>query len=209
MKKSFSNKIRLTVFALSGLTVVSAAAAVPTTPLAAIKDSNASVKTVLDANNGKMSAKTETRLKEIISRATDFSAMSAAVMSAFPRTMTAAQRSKFRAAFEELLLLSSVKKMGRYRADRFEYGRERINGRQALVKTVAIYTKKDGRVDRVRLDYTLANTSGRWMITNYAMDDVDTIRNYQRQFRILVQRKGVAGTIQHIQNRVLEYRNED
>jgi ABC-type transporter MlaC component len=135
--------------------------------------------------------------------------MSGAVMSAFPSSMTAAQRSEFRTAFEELLLLSSVKKMGRYRADRFEYGVQSINGNTALVKTVAIYSKKDGRVDRVHLDYSLSSSSGRWMIVNYAMDDVDTVRNYQRQFRILVQRKGVAGTIQHIKNHVAAYRDED
>lgn len=209
MKKSFSNKIRIAVFAVSGLCVFSATAAAQATPLAAIRDSNSRVKTILDSNNGKMSSVTEARLKAIISQATDFSAMSAAVMTAFPSTITAAQRAEFRTAFEELLLLSSVKKMGRYRADRFEYGQQTINGHQAVVKTVAVYTKKDGRVDRVRLDYTLSNSSGRWMIVNYAMDDVDTVRNYQRQFRILVQRRGVAGTIQHIKNRVVEYRNED
>ena len=34
--------------------------------------------------------------------------------------------------------------------------------------------KKDGRVDRVRLDYTLEQFL-RWMIVHYAMDDVDTV----------------------------------
>ena len=102
MKKSFSNKIRIAVFAVSGLCVFSATAAAQATPLAAIRDSNSRVKAILDSNNGKMSSATEARLKAIISQATDFSAMSAAVMTAFPSSMTAAQRSEFRTAFEEL-----------------------------------------------------------------------------------------------------------
>ena len=209
MKKSFSNKTLVSLLAVSVLALSSVCGYAQSTPLAAIKDSNTRVKTLLDANAGKMSVAMENRLKTIISGATDFSSMSGAVMSAFPRTMTASQRSEFRAAFEELLLLSSVKKMGRYRADRFEYGNQSINGNRAFVKTVAVYTKKDGRVDRVRLDYTLTLSGGRWMISNYAMDDVDTVRNYQRQFRVLVSPKGVAGTIQHIKDRVIQYRNED
>jgi len=175
-----------------------------------IRDTNNRVKAVLDANKGKkLDAATEERLKGIIGATTDFTAMSDAVLTVFPETITAAQRAAFKRAFEELLLLSSVKKMGRYTADSFRYGAERIQGTNATVETVAVYTKNDGRVDEIKLNYALALKNGRWMIVNYFMDGIDTVRNYQQQFRSLLRSRGVDGVIQHVQRTVERYRIED
>jgi ABC-type transporter MlaC component len=206
MRKSFliNGILAVLILMLCGGTLFAA------TPLAAIRDSNNRVKAVLDENKGKkLDAVTEERLKVLISQATDFSAMSDAVLTVFPDTITAAQRAAFKRSFEELLLLSSVKKMGRYSADRFEYGAERVQGSSATVNTVAIYTKNDGRVDRVRLDYALELKNGRWMIVNYFMDGISTIRNYQQQFRSLIRARGIDGVIQHVQRTVERYRIED
>ena len=211
MKKSFSISV-----VAAALSVVLAAqflaAQTVATPLMAIKDSNERVKRVLDANAGKkLDQATEGTLRGIISAATHFSTMSDAVVTVFPPLTTPTQRIKFKSAFESLLLLSSVKKMGRYKADRFEYKQQTVaaGGQSALVKTVAVYTKKDGRIDRVSLDYTMSKVGGKWMIVNYTMDGIDTIRNYQRQFRILLRDKGIDGTIKHVENRVAEYRTDE
>ena len=211
MKKSFSISTVLAVISIVLLGQFAAAQSAAT-PMSAIKDSNDRVKRVLDANAGKkLDALTEGTLRGIISAATHFSSMSDAVVSVFPPLMTPAQRTQFKSAFESLLLLSSVKKMGRYKADRFVYGRQTITagGNGASVKTIAVYTKKDGRVDRLALDYSLSRIGGKWMIVNYTMDGIDTIRNYQRQFRILLRDKGISGTIRHVENRVAEYRTDE
>jgi len=202
MKKSFLIS-SLLVFVLGG-TVFAAA------PLEAIRDSNTKVKAILDANKGKkLDAATEGNLRAIIAPATDFSAMSEAVLTAFPATITAAQRAAFKKSFEELLLLSSIKKMGRYSADFFKYGAESIQGTAATVETVAVYTKKDGRGDEVKLDYSLSLTNGRWMIVNYFMDGINTVRNYQQQFKSIIRTRGVDGAIKHVQQTVERYRIED
>jgi ABC-type transporter MlaC component len=176
----------------------------------AIRDSNTKVKAVLDANKGKkLDAAVEEQLKAIIGPATDFSAMSDAVLTAFPADITAAQRAAFKKSFEELLLLSSVKKMGRYSADSFKYGAENIQGANAMVETTAVYSKNDGRVDEIKLNYALAFKNGRWMIVNYFMDGISTVGNYQQQFKRLNAKSGIDGVIKNVQATVERYRISD
>lgn len=179
-------------------------------PLEAIRESNNKVKDVLNANAGnKLDTATEEKLKAIIIPATDFSAMSDAVLTVFPADTTAAQRAAFKKAFEELLLLSSVKKMGRYNADHFEYGAEKIDGANATVKTIAIYNRKNGVAERIALDYTLTQKNGRWVIINYFTDGASTIRNYQGQFKKIINSKGVNAAIKQVEQTVVQYRISD
>jgi len=179
-------------------------------PLEAIRESNNKVKEVLNANAGnKLDAATEEKLKAIIVPATDFSAMSDAVLTVFPADTTPAQRAAFKKAFEELLLLSSVKKMGRYNADRFEYGAEKFAGVNATVSTIAIYNRKNGASERISLDYTLTKKNGRWVIINYFTDGASTIRNYQGQFKKIINSKGVNAAIQSVEKTVTQYRISD
>ena len=179
-------------------------------PLEAIRESNNKVKDVLNANAGnKLDTATEEKLKAIIIPATDFSAMSDAVLTVFPADTTAAQRAAFKKAFEELLLLSSVKKMGRYNADHFEYGVEKIDGANATVKTIAIYNRKNGVAERIALDYTLTQKNGRWVIINYFTDGASTIRNYQGQFKKIINAKGVNAAIRQVEQTVVQYRVSD
>jgi phospholipid transport system substrate-binding protein len=179
-------------------------------PLEAIRESNEKVKEVLNANAGnKLDAATEEKLKAIISPATDFNAMSDAVLTVFPADTTPAQRAAFKKAFEELLLLSSVKKMGRYSADHFEYGAEKPAGANVRVSTVAVYNKKNSRAERISLDYTLMQKNNRWVIINYFTDGVDTIRNYQGQFKKIVNAKGVNAAIRQVEQTVAQYRISD
>ncbi|MDR2733711.1 MAG: ABC transporter substrate-binding protein [Spirochaetota bacterium] len=179
-------------------------------PLDAIRDSNEKVKEVLNANAGnKLDDATEKKLRAIIEPATDFSAMSDAVLTVFPADTTPAQRAAFKKAFEELLLLSSVKKMGRYNADNFEYGGEKAAGANVTVSTTAIYSKKNGGTERIALDYTLTQKDGRWVIINYFTDGTSTIRNYQGQFKKIVSAKGVAAAIRQVEQTVAQYRISD
>lgn len=110
---------------------------------------------------------------------------------------------KIRSEFIETLKLSATVKLGRYRADRFDYGLEESWGKETLVKTVAYYKEES-----VQLDYLLENRQGAWRIVNYLVDGVDTIRNYQRQFKRIVEKESLAGLLSRLQAKNEEYRRE-
>lgn len=147
-------------------------------PDSVVRDSNNNVSAILQGHD-KVSPAMEQRLMQIISKVTAFDTMSSMVSSDFPaavKVQTAAM-AKFRKTFSELLLVSSVNKMGRYRAKRYVFGRTVINGSDATVYTVAYYKN-----DQVDLVYKLKLIQGQWMIVNYVLDQIDTVYNYKKQF---------------------------
>lgn len=155
------------------LTAQGAAAA---TPLEVVKTSNEAVLAIF-RKNPVVDAAVEKELFKVIDGVTDYAALSGAAVDPFCAKLTAAQCATFKDTFTRLLRISSIRKLGRYRADRFEYGGEELTGEEALVRTFAIY--KD---DKFQLDYHMARRGGDWVIVNYVVDGIDTIRNYRKQF---------------------------
>lgn len=90
-----------------------------------------------------------------------------------------ATQDEFVRVFSQLVGLSSIEKMGRLRADRTEYLDERIDasGDRAVVRTRAFFKEKG-----IALDYTLRRIGGEWKIVSYALDGVDTVAGYRKQF---------------------------
>ena len=72
-----------------------------------------------------------------------------------------------------------------------------------MVKTIAYY--KD---EAVQLDYLLEKRGGTWRIVNYLVDGVDTIRNYQRQFKRILEKDSLAGLLSRLQKKNEQYRQE-
>ncbi len=110
---------------------------------------------------------------------------------------------KIRQEFSEALKLSATVKLGRYRADRFTYGTEEKMAQGTMVQTIAYYKEES-----IQLDYILENKDGTWRIVNYLVDNVDTIRNYQRQFKRIVEKESLAGLLARLQKKNDEYKRE-
>ncbi len=106
--------------------------------------------------------------------------------------------------FIKLLKLNATKKLGRYRADRFDYqGEDIATGGQAIVKTIAHF--KD---DSVPLDYVLEKKDKKWVVVNYISNDVDTILNYQKQFARITRKNSVEFLISRLKKKSAQYQKE-
>ena len=180
-----------------------AAPAAPSNPEAAaleeIRRSNREVMAIL-AEQPELTAHMERRIDMVLDRVTDFAAMSAAAGAGFTDGVSEAQRERFHLAFRTLLRNSALHRMGRYRADRVEYGEPSSDGPRARVPTTAWYGG-----DRVAIDYTLEpGADGRWRIVNYTVDGVDTIRNYRRQFARILRSESFGELVERLERRVSE-----
>jgi phospholipid transport system substrate-binding protein len=195
MKKS----IWISCLLLVGL---GAASAVPVTPLEVIKQSN---KDVLEffRRHPQLNPELESELLAIIREVTDFKMISSLVIERFCADLDPEQCRTFDQTFQRLLEVTSIKKLGRYRADAFDYIGEEVEENGALVKTIAHY--KD---DRVELNYHLSQKEGKWLIVNFIVDDVDTIRNYKKQFTRLFARMNFDQIMERLQKKIEEYENE-
>ena len=173
-----------------------AQAAQAATPLEVVRTSNEAVLAIFK-KHPVVDAAVEKELFAVIDAVTDYQALAAGAVEPFCAKLTAAQCVTFKETFTRLLRISSIKKLGRYRADRFEYGGEEVSGATALVRTFAFF--KD---DKIPLDYQLARRGGAWVIVNYVVDEIDTVRNYRKQFTQLLGKETVEQVIARLNRKI-------
>lgn len=171
-------------------------------PLEAVRSSNERVQGILKGQDT-IAGPVKSDLYAVIEEATDFETISRRVIETFCKKLSSADCAEFDRTFRDLLRASSLRKLGRYRADRFEYLGEDIKGETAIVRTVAFY--KD---ESVRLDYLMERPRDRWVIVNYVVDDVDTVRNYRKQFLRLFAKSDFRGVIERLKAKIVEIEAE-
>lgn len=171
------------------------------TPLEVVRDSNQAILAVYNSSAPGQKAEL-TRIFAIMDAVTDYNSIAGMAVKEVCGTNQAAVCSTIRKEFITMLRLSATTKLGRYRADRFEYLNEDIVGDRATVRTVAHF--KD---ESVKLDYVLEQSGGNWRIVNYLVDDIDTVRNYQRQFKKIVAKEKLQGLLFRLQKKNREYRD--
>lgn len=185
--------------AVAALLALGGGVASAATPLEVVRRSNEAVLRILAARPV-VDAATEGALLEAIDAVTDFERLTASVVEPFCGRLAAGQCEDLKATFERLLRVSSIKKLGRYRADGFEYLGESTDGGAALVRTVAAYGQ-----ERVPLDYQLARRGDGWVIVNYVVDGIDTARSYRKQFTTLFGRETFEGVLARLKRKIAEH----
>ena len=174
----------------------------PQSPLDIIRTSNQQVLDIL-AGRDTIDLETRDKLLKVIVEVTDFAGISSRVTERFCQDLTPEQCETFNKVFQELLRSSSVKKLGRYRADSFEYLREQIDGSTAVVETLAYYEE-----EQIQLNYHLERAEEKWRVINYVVDDVDTVRNYKKQFIRLFARNSFDEVMTRLRNKIAENEKE-
>ncbi len=187
------------VLLVTGLVLPAGAAPAP---LEVVRSSNEAVLAIL-AKHEVVDAAVERELFGVIDPVTDFDGLAATVVDPFCPKLSEPQCALFAKTFTRLLRVSSIRKLGRYRADSFDYRGEELAGDAATVRTVAHF--KD---DLVPLDYHLARRGEGWVIVNYVVDEVDTIRNYRKQFTRLFARESFEQVIERLRAKIAEYEAE-
>jgi len=173
------------------------------TPLEVIKDSNQKILDIY-ASHQDISREMEEEIFQIMDSVTDFNKISLRTIESFCRKMSETECRELDGVFQELLRVSSIKKVGRYRAESFEYLGEDIDGSRALVRTIAHYED-----DTYELDYQMELIDNSWKIVNYTADGVDTIRNYRKQFQKILRKESPAQLLTRLENKIQEFRNEE
>ena len=142
-------------------------------------------------------AAVEKEIFAVIDAVTDYQALAGAAIDSLCPKLTAAQCTTFKEVFTRLLRVSSIKKLGRARAGRFEYEGEKVTGESAVVRSFAFFNE-----EKVPLDYQMARRGDTWVIVNYVVDDVDTVRNYRKQFTQLLAKKTFEQVMEQLEKKI-------
>ena len=181
---------------LAASLVLGAQVAQAATPLEVVRTSNEAVVAIF-RKHPVVDAAAEKELFAVIDGVTDYPALAAAAIDSFCPKMSPAQCATFKETFTRLLRVSSIRKLGRYRADRFEYSGEEVAGSTALVRTFAFFKE-----EKVPLDYQMARRDSAWVIVNYVVDEIDTVRNYRKQFTQLLAKETVDQVIERLNRKI-------
>jgi len=179
-----------------------ASAASAATPLEVVKSTNNAVLAIYGKHRV-VDAAVEKEIFAVIDPITDYQALSGAAIDSFCPTLTVAQCATFKETFTRLLRISSIKKLGRARAGRFDYVDEVVTGEKAVVRSYAYFDD-----EKVPLDYHLARRGDSWVIVNYVVDDVDTVRNYHKQFTQLLAKKSFEQLMGQLEKKIASLEKE-
>jgi len=180
---------------LAVLAVVSMWQAAPD-PLESVRAANEQVAELLRQPK---SSERDAAIGEVIESATSFATLAENAVGSYWPAVPEEQREEYIAVFSELLSISSVRKMGHYSADRIEFLEQEAEGDEVVLRTHAYFED-----NMVRLDYTLALIEGKWKVVNYALNDVDTVENYQKQFFRVIGSEGFDGLLERLKARLAE-----
>ena len=200
MKRSKSGKINALVrsaLAIAALLAPSLPALSQDGPLQVIRESNEEILGLYESDPGGPDSTVNQQVFDVMDQVTSFTTIADEAIEGLCDPAAGEDCETFKAVFTELLKVSSVNKLGRYRADRFDYLREEVEEESATVRTIAHYGE-----DEIELDYTLVPLGESWLISNYVVDGVDTIRNYRKQFTRMLRVSSVETVIERLRNRI-------
>jgi len=197
--------VPLAALICSALVVPQPAAARPPQargPLEVVRQSNEEVAALLDSA-APLGDEQKAAILSVIESATSFARIAQNSLGPHWEEFSVPQRADFIDTFSRLLSVSSIEKLGRYRADRFEYLGEQIDEGRAVVSTMAFYEERE-----ISLDYVLESVDGEWKITNYMIDGVDTARNYRKQFNKILEAESADQLIGRLRDKLAEYESD-
>ncbi len=200
MKQLKSDKISTQVWSAAAIVVllISFSPAIAQEgPLQIIRESNDEILELYNNDPGGPESNVNEQVFEVMDRVTSFSTISDEAIDGLCDPAAGDDCETFKEVFRELLRVSSVNKLGRYRADSFDYFGEDLDGELATVRTIAHYGD-----DEIELEYYLMPIDDTWMISNYVVDGVDTIKNYRKQFTRMLRVSSVDTVIERLRNRI-------
>lgn len=163
-----------------------------------LKSRDSSIKGVLGSGEGPYSEAQKEELKVLINEIMDFSEMAQTALSRYWGTLSEAQRAEFVRDFSELVKRSSVKKLDIFHAV-IEYKEVRVEGEKAFVATIATYKRT-----RTSVDYDLLKKNGKWLVTDFSIDEVSTADSYRRSFQRIMRKHGFPGLMERLKKKLEE-----
>jgi phospholipid transport system substrate-binding protein len=162
---------------------------------ALLEERDAEIKDLLGPKGTEYTDKQRDQLKDIINGIIDYREMAADALGATYDTLSTEQRDEFVDVFSTIVRDQSLNKLDIYRAE-VTYESIRVKKDTATVKTIA-------KLDNVRTPviYDMIKQDGEWVITDMTIDDVSTVKSYERSFQNIIRRKGYATLLSTLQKR--------
>lgn len=146
------------------------------------------------------SGASESEIKSKFSEIVDYDTMAEEVTGMFCSKLTEAQCIEFKQVFSEMLENSLLNQITRYADKKINFVSDEIQNNTAIVKSEIDYNG-----DIIQINYEMKEIGGNWKIVNFIIDNVDTVRNYQKQFTRLFKRSEYDNIINRLKKKLNNY----
>ena len=128
----------------------------------------------------------------------DFVGMSRSVLAANWKKATPQEQERFVVLFQKLLGNVYITAMEEYAGETVRYGKERIEGKRALVETYIVRASSG----EIPVHYRMRVRDGRWRAYDVTVEGVSIVSNYRSSFNSIVRKKGVSGLIEQLDKKL-------
>ncbi len=142
-------------------------------------------------------------LRKEIEPVFDFAEMAKRSLGPNWRDRSPEERERFVALFKELLENSYLGKIESYQGEVIRYGKEKVDGPYAEVKTLVI----TGKGQEIPVDYRMLGDGGRWRIYDVVIEGISLVNNYRSQFNSILQKSSFAEMMDKLRATVKEQRS--
>jgi len=149
------------------------------------------------SDHGLTKAQRRQEVVEIVRPRFDYRAMSQIILARQWRRASPEQRKRFVELFRELLERTYFSAMDSYHGEKVKIGRQRLEGKRAVVQSFVVTSKK-----KVPVDYKLRLKNDQWFAYDVTVDGVSLVSNYRTSFRNLIREKGMDGLLQELEKKV-------
>jgi phospholipid transport system substrate-binding protein len=107
------------------------------------------------------------------------------------------EQEEFVKLFADLLEGAYFSRIDQYQGERVRYTDEKIEGAEAVVKTLIVTP----RGSEIPVDYRMRLASGRWLVYDVNIEGVSLVSNYRTQFNRIVQTESYESLVQKLRSR--------
>jgi phospholipid transport system substrate-binding protein len=190
-------KVKLISISLVLLLVTTTMLFAANSPISVIKQTNKDLTKKTDGKKADIEI-----IVDVLEQSTDFESIATSVLAKHCKKISKDECKRINEVFVELLKYSTAKKLRNSNENTTEYLSEKISKKSATVHTIVKSGKR-----KVKIDYQMESKDGSWKIINYIVDDIDTIKNYKKQFKRLFKKSSVDEIIAKLEKKIKKYKN--
>ena len=147
--------------------------------------------------------KIRSQLRKLINEIMDFPDLARRSLGQHWEQLSSKDRRLFSRLFQELIELTSTKKLDIFKANHVEYPEESVLDEKAEVKSIV----SKGR-EQIEVIYLLHRVKGEWKVYDMIIDELGLAENYRTQFNKIIQQNKFSGLIQRLRERIQEEKAE-
>jgi phospholipid transport system substrate-binding protein len=176
-------------------------------PMADLKKSNTTLKSVLKKQPPNWSPERDARnseVRKVVGQFLDFEELSKRALARHWDEITPKQRTEFVATLRDLVERNYIKQIHGQPDYELKFDKEAKEGGEATVDATLITSSKKGKKVNVALEYKMIYKAGHWVVYDVITDEQSLLENYRAEFNKIISKDGFDALVKRMRKKLDE-----